>query len=149
MPEQRMHSALAPIDVLTRAELDATLTHRFDSFIRDWYRGEDYVEYNGNGNGATILSLPGPDSGYAWALKTVALVVNSGCTVDVYLGDNTATAPIGEQITTGPMAAIFTWSSNQVVFKDQRNLTVVVSTGGINAWKIVAKQVPGEMIGKL
>jgi hypothetical protein len=233
-----MHSALAPIDVLTRAELDSTLTHRFDAFIRDWYRGEDYIEINGTqpaGSGDALL--PGPESGFAWSLKLASAIADgssqnvpitapaftaagsftqnanpfpvavtftngtgfnvfgggagggaigngvsgpvtfeigpyqaigwNGGTVaptawtwsmiepaylSIYSGSNKVMPPIGVvPITTanGVSLAYETWSSNQVVLRG-RDITLSFGTGiDVIAYKLMVKQVPAEMIGKL
>src|SRR5260370_34231387 len=100
MGEQRLHHALAPIDILTRLELESTLNTRFDSFIRDWYRGEQYIEQNGSCNGVTQFTIPGPDSGYAWSVKLVSVVVSAAATINFYAGDNTNNAPIASLILT-------------------------------------------------
>lgn len=70
--KQHLHSHLAPIDVLTRVELEESMTHQMDTFIRDMYRGVSYHEENGNGDGAHTIVVQGPESGYAWSVKIVA-----------------------------------------------------------------------------
>jgi hypothetical protein len=39
MTQQRMHTQLAPIDILTREELAAEMTTHMDAFLRERYRG--------------------------------------------------------------------------------------------------------------
>lgn len=77
MGQQRLHQALAPIDVLTRLDVEEMLNTRMDSFIRDWYRGEIFMEVNGNVlAGQTQFTINGPVSGCSWSLKTLSVVVN-------------------------------------------------------------------------
>src|SRR3984957_7924549 len=70
--KQHLHSHLAPIDVLTRVELEETMTSKMDTYIRDLYRGVSYHEENGNGDGALKIAIQGPESGYAWSVKIVS-----------------------------------------------------------------------------
>lgn len=152
MAEQRLHHALAPIDVLTRLDLESVMNSKMDSFIRDWFRGETFVEVNGNAPSpftGTSFPIAGPDSGYSWSLKTLSVVISAAATVTVYFGDNVNTAPIATQTLTAAGAAVFTWTSNVAVIKDQRFLTVNLSAGTPSAYKLTAKQVPTEMEGKL
>lgn len=146
MAEQRLHSAFAPIDVLTRQELDDTLHKHASDFIRTEFKGVSYLEINSYPDGLTTWTVPGPDSGYAWSLKLVSVTMASGI-VSVYLGDNTLTAPVAFNTvaTTNP---IFPFTSNVVVMTDGRSLTLS-STSAMTAVKIMAKQVPAEMVGKL
>lgn len=46
MTTQRLHSAMAPIDVLTRLELESELHKGFDNAIRDRYRGLDSLRFS-------------------------------------------------------------------------------------------------------
>lgn len=149
MTQQRLHSALAPLDVLTRIELEESLTQGFEQAERARIRGIDYMEVNGNGNAAANVTVPGADSGYAWSLKIVSFVCSAACTANVYMGENANSAPIGTIVLTGAGPAIFTYTSNIAIVRDARAVFLTVSAGGINAWKVIAKQVPNEMIGKL
>lgn len=149
MTLQRLHSALAPLDVLTRLELEAELSKGAELAERARVRGIDYMEFNGNGQGAATVSIQGPESGYAWSLKIVSAVVSQACTFLLYMGDNTITAPIGKVQTSGADVAIVTFTSNIAIVRDARYLTLTVSAGGIAAYKLIAKQVPDEMVGKL
>ena len=147
--EQRLHSALAPIDILTRLDLEQTLNTKFDAFIRDWYRGESYIEQNLNGQGLASITIPGPDSGYMWSVKLVSAVCTAAATVNFYNSDNINTAPVATVVLTAAGPAIAQFSTNCVTIKDQRPFLVTVSAGAIGAVKLTAKQVPTEMEGKL
>lgn len=63
-------------------------------------------------------------------------------------------SPAGSIVVTGaPVAStdydtVVKWSSQQVVIKDGRNITLA-STQIINNWRVMVKQVPTEMQGKL
>ena len=227
MSKQRLHSNLAPIDILTRVELEETMTTKMDTYIRDLYRGVSYHEENGNGDGAHTLAIQGPESGYAWSVKIVAaqltsfagaisqpavpastvpvqnpnnfpvtVVISGGAATStsvngvvvgtgdgtfvvpaygsisvtysvaptwvwtgvatpdnlaVYLGDNLITAPIAAIPAVpafGNYYAVQTFTSNVVVLKDSRTLTLA-STNGIFAYKLISKMVPAEMVAKL
>lgn len=90
MTQQRLHSQLAPIDVLTRVELDEVMAHNFDTAIRDRYRGLEiqripYVPVTAT---ATTLQLftsndmtPwGPEQGDIWMVRR--LIVKSNVFTD-------------------------------------------------------------------
>lgn len=152
MTQQRLHSSMAPIDVLTREELEATLDKTYDGFVRDLYRGVGYRELNGDGDGAPIVIIPGPESGYAWSLKIASVTTIAADVFSVFLGENiTVSAPVGNTPTVacvGGFAGIITYTSNIVVVKDGRSITLA-TVNGIQEYKILAKQVPAEMVAKL
>jgi hypothetical protein len=92
MAEQRLHSALAPIDLLTREEMDATLHQGMDAMLRDRFRGLDLVEIVpvfalGNGGTLNLASNSltdaycGPEQGDIWMLVR-ANVVSSAFATD-------------------------------------------------------------------
>jgi hypothetical protein len=221
---------LGIVDLLTNKELSETMGHHFDHAVRDWYRGLDFLQFYGNGNGTNIITLPGADSGYTWSYKLVAAqlaaptgavystpavpasgiqiqnpnsgvaqVVVSGGTVtgvvvngiavgvgdgtyyvpaygsigvtysvaptwawsnasapaapilSIYPSDNTNVACVGTTVSlanNGNYDAVQTWSGNQVVLKDSRNITLFSSVVILN-WRILALAVPTEMQGKL
>jgi len=153
MTVQRLHSALAPVDILTRLEMEEIQHKGLENFFHQEYLGVSYKEYNDNGAGATQFSLAvAPDSGYAWSLKMVSVVLSAAGNVAVFLGDNINTAPIGggASVTMGGLNVFnTTFTSNVVVMSDQRAITLLAATGTIGAVKVIAKQVPAEMVGKL
>lgn len=149
MTVQRLHSAFAPIDVLTRLDLEAMQHQWLEETMRVKLRGIDYIEQNGNGLGIAQVAVPGPDQGYAWSVKIVSVTVTAAATVSVFLGDNTNSAPVAQTILTAAGSAISTFTSNIVVIRDSRVITLLTSAGGITTYKVLAKQVPNEMVGKL
>jgi hypothetical protein len=149
MTQQRLHSALAPIDILTRLEMEEVLTKGLDQAERTRVRGVDYMEVNGNAANATSVTIQGPIQGYAWSLKIASVVLSAAGVFNVYLGDNQNTAPVGSVTLAAAGPAIVTWTSNIVIVRDSRYITLASSVAGIGAWKILSKQVPNEMIGKL
>jgi hypothetical protein len=92
MAKQQLHSALAPIDILTREELEATQQKGMDAMLRDRFRGMDFIKIpaqfaQGNG-GAVQLNTGGmtdpycgPESGDFWMLVR-AVVVSSAYSTD-------------------------------------------------------------------
>jgi hypothetical protein len=90
--KQQLHSGLAPIDVLTRTELEETLHKGMDGMLRDRYRGMDFIKIPrqyGQGNGGTITlnsggttdPYCGPEQGDFWMLCR-AIVVSSNYATD-------------------------------------------------------------------
>lgn len=73
MAEQRLHSQLGPIDVLTRVELEETLSHQFEQAERTRLRGLELQRF-------PFLSVPCTISG------TLNLSGTQGGTSDVVLG---------------------------------------------------------------
>lgn len=92
MAEQRLHSALAPIDLLTREELEESMHKGMDRMLRDRYRGLDLVEIvpvfaQGNGGTLNLASNSltdaycGPEQGDIWMLIR-AVVTSSAFATD-------------------------------------------------------------------
>ena len=81
MTVQRLHTNLAPIDLLTREDMDEVATKHFDSFIRDRYRGIDSARMPpvavtaANTNtinlfaGGSSDGVAGPEQGDVWLLR--------------------------------------------------------------------------------
>jgi hypothetical protein len=93
MGQQRLHSALAPIDILTRLELEEALTTQVDLAERATLRGLTLVRFplvSANGNGGTLnlgatsesndMTPVGPEQGDVWLLRRV--IVASSSTID-------------------------------------------------------------------
>lgn len=142
---------LGTVDLLTNKELSETMGHHFDHAIRDWYRGLDYLQFAGNGNGTNTITLPGSDSGYTWSYKLISAQLAAAGVLSIYPSDNVNVACVGTTtaLTNGTnFDAVQTWSGNQVVLKDSRNLTLFASQIILN-WRILVLQVPTEMQGKL
>ena len=128
--------------------MDESLSKGFEQAERARVRGIDYMEINDNANSATSYTFPGPDSGYAWSIKIASAVLSAAATLNVYAGSST-TAPIGSVTLAGAGPAIITWTSNIAIVRDGRQILLVATAGSIGAVKLIAKQVPNEMIGKL
>ena len=142
---------LGQIDMLTNKELHDSLGHHFDHAIRDWYRGLDFLGAAGAGNGTNVITLPGPDQGYTWSYKLITAQLAAAGTLSAYPSDNTNVAPIGVNVAlanNGNFESILSWSGNQVVLKDGRNITLMSAVTIVN-WRIMVLQVPTEMQGKL
>lgn len=141
------------LDVLTKAELSEAMGHHFDKGIRDIYRGVDYLSFTGNANGANTFTIPdSPESGYSWSLKLVSAQLSASGQMSVYLGENNNYAPVGSIFAANNGSlyeAIATWSSEQIVIKDGRVITLYCASANILTWRINVKQVPTEMQGKL
>lgn len=81
MSVQRLHSQLAPIDVLTREELSTELNNRLDAFTREFYRGLEIQEFPRLIVTATATTQPmftgndmtpiGPEQGDLWMVRRV------------------------------------------------------------------------------
>lgn len=153
-----MKQSLGPlgmVDILTDSELKESLGHNFSRMMREWYRGVDYLGFAGQGNGSSQITIPGPGSGYSWSLKLASVQLSATGTLSVYPSDNLLVAPIGvasavaQNNFTTTFEAVVTWSSNQAVIKDGRNLTLFVGGAVIANWRLLVQQVPTEMQGKL
>lgn len=141
------------LDLLTKQELKETMGHELDAAIARWYRGVDYLIYTGAGNGTSLLTIPYvPEQGYSWSLKLISAYAGglSALSITAYLSDTANSNLIGT--VTGPSAApgtaVLTWSSDQIVIKDGRSITLTASATIAN-WLMAVKQVPTEMQGKL
>lgn len=86
MAEQRLHSQLAPIDVLTREELAQENNRSMDAFLRERYRGLEiqripFVPIIATGAAVQLFtsndSTPwGPEQGDIWMLRRVIVKSN-------------------------------------------------------------------------
>jgi hypothetical protein len=83
--EQRLHSALAPIDVLTRVEMEAALHKNTQAEIRQRFLGIDsarfpLVQLAGNGgtlnlgSSSTSDGYIGPEQGDVWLVRRINVV---------------------------------------------------------------------------
>lgn len=142
---------LGSVDLLTHSELKETMGHSLSAQVREWYRGIDYLGFAGQGNGTGQISVPGPAQGYAWDVRLVAVQLSAAGTLSIYPGDTNGVAPVGVAASVANGTAnevVYQWSSESNVMKDGRNITLV-SASVILTWRVLVKQVPTEMQGKL
>lgn len=106
MAEQRLHSQLAPIDLLTRLELEQTLHKGLNDQVREYVRGLDIARIPANyaqGNGGTINLISsgtddpiiGPGEGDIWMLRRVVVASSSftdGATYILFKGSTPSDA---------------------------------------------------------
>lgn len=140
------------LDLLTPDEHKSHLKDVFSAHLRELFRGVDYPMVAGNGSGTGVQSIEGPTSGYAWEFRSLALQLSAASPVSVYLGESTASPPIAVASSVANGAAnevVITWPSKAVVLKDSRSITVSAGAGNILNYRLIVKQVPAEMIGKL
>ena len=87
MGEQRLHSALAPVDILTRLEHEAVMHKELNAALRERYRGIDDIRFPRTyGTGAVTLNLfdpntpVGPEQGDFWMVRRI--IVKSSVLAD-------------------------------------------------------------------
>jgi hypothetical protein len=96
MVEQRIHSALGPIDLLTREEMEQTLHKEMDAMVRERYRGIDIVRFPRiviQAAAATVNvgavgndEVPcGPSQGDVWQVRRVNVKSNNFADTAKYL----------------------------------------------------------------
>jgi len=96
MPEQRLHSALAPIDILTRIEMEEVLHKGLNDAVRARYIGVDSVRFPDVvvtatattvflGTGGTMDPPIGPAEGDIWMVRRVIVKSSSLTDVGKYL----------------------------------------------------------------
>lgn len=142
---------LGSVDILTHNELKDALGHNISHQIREWYRGIDYMGTAGPGNGTGLLTVPCAEQGYTWDIKLVSAQLSAAGSLSIYPGDTNTVAPVGviASIANGTFnECVFRWSTNQLVLKDGRAITLFSNVTILN-YRIMAKQVPTEMQGKL
>jgi hypothetical protein len=81
MSQQRLHSQLAPIDILTREELSAELHKGFDANLRELYRGLEIQRFPSVTVTATAatqniatgndMTPAGPEQGDLWMIRRI------------------------------------------------------------------------------
>lgn len=160
MPEQRLHSALAPIDVLTRIELQAELDKHADDLTRTFYRGIDYYRHIDTPNAPFYTSPPVPN-GYAWSMRHIGVVLSSADQIIMVLGDTpqvtSAPTPLPGILSIFPQGtnaipyAENGFSTDEVILNPGEQFTIQPFTGSHNILGVlfIAKQAPAEMKGKL
>jgi hypothetical protein len=149
--EQRL-AAGGLLDLLTKDELSQAMGHNFDAAIRDIYRGIDYMTFTGNNPSAANgpFTIPyTPDSGYCWSVKLLGFTLSAAGNYGVFMGANTALAPVAIGTAGFQNTGVVSWSSNQLVMKDQQSLTILGTAANVQNFIVVVKQVPTEMQGKL
>lgn len=155
MTLQRLHSNLAPIDILTREELEQSLHQEFDYAQRERVRGVSYIRIIGNGTniGVGTFTIPGPDMGYVWALKIVSFTLGAAGGFGIYVGDLVAPGHCifaGASVGIGTTnEAVATWTSNIALLNPGENLIVNSNQLLFNTYLLTAAEVPAEMKGKL
>lgn len=140
------------VDILTPGEHSAHLRDAFDRHLRDMFQGQDYPSYTTAGNGTGTVVFAGPATGYVWALKKLSVQTSAATPVSVYLGESVNVPPedTGQTSANGTSnEAVFKWTGNTSVLRDQRGVTVYASGGNILVAKLTVKQVPAERIGQL
>lgn len=160
MAEQRLHHALAPIDVLTRIEMDSLLNKHFDNLTRTFYRGVDYYRRIESPNAPTYTSPPVPN-GYVWSVRHVGVVMSSADQIIMTFGDT-------PQVTAAPtplpgILKVFPQGTNAIPYADtgfatdevmlnpgeQFSLQPFTASHNILGVLFICKQTPAEMKGKL
>jgi hypothetical protein len=154
MAKQRLHQALAPIDVITASEMEALQNNNNEQLIRAWYRGESFRTLVGAPSGAPIdtVYLPGPSSGYAIALRLAAVNLSGPGQFCVYVGNTDRFPPIASiaSVNNGSIdQALADWGSQEVVLRDQHDIIFQCIGSTITSYRLHWKEVPGEMVGKL
>jgi hypothetical protein len=81
MTQQRLHSQLAPIDLLTREELAAELHKGVDDHVREWIRGIEIQRFPSvtvtataatqNISTSNDMTPAGPEQGDVWMIRRV------------------------------------------------------------------------------
>jgi hypothetical protein len=149
--DQRL-TAGGMLDLLTKDELDMAMGHNFDAAIRDIYRGIDYMTFTGynpsSANGPFTIPYT-PDSGYCWSVKILGFTLSATGNYGVFMGANTALAPVAIGTAGFQNTGVVTWSANQLVMKDQQSLTILGTAANVQNFILTVKQVPVEMQGKL
>jgi hypothetical protein len=155
MTTQRLHSNLAPIDLLTREELEQSLHQEFDYAQRERVRGVAYIRTIGQGinTGVGTFTIQGPDMGYVWAPKIVAFTLGAAGAFGLYIGDLVAPGHCvfaGNSLAIGTTnECVATWTSNTLLLNPGENLIVSSNQLLFNTYLITAVEVPAEMKGKL
>jgi hypothetical protein len=91
---------LGSVDLLTNKELHDTMGHHLDHYLREKYKGVDYMGLAGPGNGTNTITLPGPDQGYAWSYKEISVQlapVSTSALATVYSAVGSRPNPVGSQ----------------------------------------------------
>jgi hypothetical protein len=155
MTTQRLHSNLAPIDILTREELEQSLHQEFDYAQRERVRGVAYIRFIGAGQNPSVgqFTIPGPDMGYVWALKIVSFTLGAAGAFGLYIGDIIAPGHCifaGNSLAIGTTnEAVATWTSNIALLNPGENLLVSSNQLLFGTYLLAAVEVPAEMKGKL
>ena len=84
MGEQRLHSALAPVDILTRLEHEAVMHKELNAALRERYRGIDAIRFPrtyAQAAGATLNMFDpntpiGPEQGDFWMVRRIIVKSN-------------------------------------------------------------------------
>jgi hypothetical protein len=132
------------VDLLTKGELDRSLTAAMDSW-RQRAAGTDYITRISLGVDAATAIVEGPLQGYAWSVKMISAALSAAGIFTVWW-DAAMTLPAAEPAASGTSANI-TWGSDSLCLKPGRVLYVSTSAGTITSMLIGAWQIPAERLG--
>lgn len=163
MSTQRLHPNLAAVDMVTAPEINEVMSNRFDSYLRDRFRGIKWMRLpvmSGKVSGGAITlgissgNVCGPDSGFLWSVKRLIVSgLTSGATPDIvnlYLNDNFSQSPLWQfngnnfGYTFGKMELALMGGDTLSL----QNVNTLTATGNITLTGELI-EVPAEMMGKL
>jgi hypothetical protein len=144
------------VEIPSREEIRDDIRDVWDARERDKARGVKWLDFAQPVNLAATTStlVPGPDEGYSWSAKVLALTLAAAGTVAVYKASQVGQTlrPLGQPLVSVAVnsvnVATFTWSSNQGYLQHGQSLYVQASAT-INSWYLGTEQAIAEMGWKI
>jgi hypothetical protein len=144
------------VEIPNREEIRDDIRDVWDARERDKARGVKWLDFTQPVSAAATTStlIAGPEEGYSWSGKVLALTLAAAGTVAVYKASSTGqvSRPLAQPVTSvavnGINVAVFTWSSNQGYLQHGQALYVQASAT-INTWYLACEQAVAEMGWKI
>lgn len=164
MTQQRLHPNLAAVDMVTAPEINEVMSNRFDSYLRDRFRGVKLLKMpivivQATGTTTTITAVNpgqnlGPDSGFIWRIGRVTVSSSGADTgaITLYSGSDPTQLDPRHQVdnTLKIGQAYYPGSRGLYLFPDEF-LYLSAATVAANTYVVTGQvvEVPAEMMGKI
>ena len=144
------------VEIPNQDEIRGVVRDTWDERERTQARGVKWMDFAIPVQPAAASFLvPGPEEGYAWSGKILALTTSAAATIACYKASLTGQTarPLAQPVATVAVnsvnIAVFTWSSNQGFLQHGQAIYVQASTGNLVTVYLAAEEAIAEQAYKI